>query len=88
MVVDAVNFHSISTISISYKSCDVYLSFDTLVRLPRPLVWPQRPRKVIDGKGKNHRKAWVKILDSSIFKLGRHAAPQKNHQIISNSDLK
>ena len=30
MVVEAVNFDPTSTISISYKSCDVFLSFNTL----------------------------------------------------------
>ena len=49
MVVEAVNFDSTSTISISYESCDVFLSFDTLVRSLRPLVWPQQVAKLTDG---------------------------------------
>ena len=40
MVVEAVNFGP-TIISIPYKSCDVFLSFDTLMRSLRPLVWPQ-----------------------------------------------
>ena len=49
MVVEAVNFDPISTISISYESCDVFLSFDTIVRLLWPFVWPQHVFKLTDG---------------------------------------
>ena len=31
MVVEAVNFDSTSKISISYESCDVFLSFEILI---------------------------------------------------------
>ena len=49
MVIEAVNFDFTSTIIISYESCDVSLSFDTLVRSLRPLVWPQQVAKLTDG---------------------------------------
>ena len=46
----AHKFHPTTTISISYETCDVYLSL---------LVWPQQLREVTGGKGKtiieNHR---------------------------------
>ena len=35
----------------------------------------------------NRKKSYLKILDSSIFELEWHAAPQKNFQTISNSNL-
>ena len=46
------NFQPTSTISMLYERCDVQRSFETLVRSLRPLIWPQRPRKVTDGKEK------------------------------------
>ena len=55
MVVEAVNFDSTSTISISYESCDVFHSFDTLVRSLRPLVWPQQVAKLTDGNIRENR---------------------------------
>ena len=55
MIVEAVNFDPKSTISISYESCDVFLSFDILMRSLRSLVWPQQVAKLTDGKvGENH----------------------------------
>ena len=48
MVIEAVNFDPTSTISISYESCDVFLSFDTLVSSLSLLVWPQKVAKLTD----------------------------------------
>ena len=48
----AHNFHPTATKSILYENCDVLLSFDTLVRSLRPIVWPQRLHKVTDGKAR------------------------------------
>ena len=47
----APNFHPIST--ISYKSWFVELSFATLVRSLRLLVWPQQPFEMTKGKERN-----------------------------------
>ena len=58
----AQNFHSTATISISYENCYVKLSFDILMRSLRLLVWPQRPRKVTDGKAR-------KIIENNSHKF-------------------
>ena len=56
------NFYFTSTISIPNESCNVYLSFGILVRSLRPLVWPRRPRKVTNGKGR-------KIVENHTWKF-------------------
>ena len=64
------NFPLTSTISFSYESCDVYHWFDTLVRSLRPLVWPQRPHKVADGKVTENQKWKIHIfwkINFSVF---------------------
>jgi len=73
------NFHLTSTISISYESCDVNRSFDTLVRSLRLLVWPQRPHKVTDGKVTENQECknsqFWKINFSVFYHISDHIWP-------------
>ena len=43
------NFHPISTISISYESCDLQASYDTLIWSLRLFVWPHEVTEEADG---------------------------------------
>ena len=68
-----------STIGVSYESCDLWASFNNLVKLLRPLVWPQQPHEKTDGKdrkiiGENFRfvNFWARVACSTSKKFPEH----------------
>ena len=49
IISECFNFHPTSKISILYESCDLYASFNILIRLMRLIVRPQEVAEAEDG---------------------------------------